>query len=65
MIEKVHQHYQAMVYSLRRIVCAEEDSHIQISSGQNAKMEIVADTLMFFKIKVTEKVAPGRLYLQY
>lgn len=34
-IQMVHQHFQAMQYSLRRIVCSEEESHIQISTGQN------------------------------
>lgn len=51
-IEKVHQHYKAMAYSLKRIVCSEDESHIQISTGLNAPIDVVADTLMFFKIKV-------------
>ena len=28
-------------------------------------MDIVADTLMFFKIKVQDKLAPGRLDIKY
>jgi len=54
-----------MSYSLRRIVCAEEDSHIQISAGVATPTDVVADTLMFFKIYVANKLAPGRLSIQY
>ena len=54
-----------MQYSLRRIVCSEEESHIVISSGLNPKLEVVADTMMYFKVRTLDKVAPGRLTWQY
>ena len=65
MIEKVHQHYKAMAYSLRRIVCSEDESHIQINTGSNPLLDVVSNTLMHFKIKVLDKVAPGRLQILY
>lgn len=56
---------KAMTYSLRRIVCSEDDSHIVLSTGKDTLTDIVSDTNMFFKISVANKSAPGRIIIQY
>lgn len=43
------------------MVCSEEDAHIQLVGSQ--KIEIVTDTLMYFKINVAKKLAPCRLLI--
>lgn len=65
MIQKVNNECKAMTYSLRRIVCSEDDSHIILSSGREITQDIVSDTNMFFKINVANKTAPGRIVLSY
>ena len=65
MIQKVNNECKAMTYSLRRIVCSEDDSHIILSSGREITQDIVSDTNMFFKINVANKSAPGRIVLSY
>lgn len=54
-----------MTYSLRRIVCSDEDSHIILSPGRENLTDIVRDTNMFFKINVAGKTSRGRLVLTY
>lgn len=54
-----------MTYSLRRIVCGEDDSHIVLSSGKDTLIDVVRDTNMFFKINVANKSTPGRINIQY
>jgi hypothetical protein len=53
-----------MTYSLRRIVCGEEDSHIQLGQ-RDFLLDVVRDTNMYFKINVANKVSMGRLLITY
>ena len=53
-----------MTYSLRRIVCGEEDSHIQLGS-RDLLLDVVSATNMFFKVNVANKVTMGRILITY
>lgn len=64
-IEKVHQNYKAMAYSLKRLMCREEDTHIQLTTGPPQQIDVIANTFMYFKISVQNKMPPGRLQIQY
>lgn len=65
LIQKLQMDYKAMSYSLRRIVCSEEDSHIIITSSKDQLTDIVMETNMYFKVNVKNKTAPGRLLITY
>ena len=65
LISKVQMDCKAMSYSLRRIVCSDEDSHIILPPGRENLTDIVRDTNMFFKISVAGKTSRGRLILTY
>ncbi len=54
MLTRVGEEFKVLKYTLKRLVCNEDDSHIQITA-QPKQVEILADTLMFFKVNVAGK----------
>lgn len=55
MIAKVHMEYKSMTYTLRRLVCDEQESHIVIQTGSPLSIDVVKNTYMYFKINVLGK----------
>jgi hypothetical protein len=56
MLIRVGEEFKALKYSLKCLVCNEDDSHILITA-QPKQIEILADTLMFFKVNVAGRCA--------
>ena len=56
MLIRVGEEFKALKYSLKKLVCNEDDSHILITA-QPKQIEILVDTLMLFKVNVAGKCA--------
>lgn len=54
--------YSQMSYQLKRLVCSEEDSHLALTQVP-LQLEIVPNTLMYFKVSVMNKPAPCKVYI--
>jgi len=54
-----------MKYELRRLVCSQDEAHIILTVGREIQMEVVPKTYMYFKINVKNKIAPGKLLINY
>lgn len=52
-------------YSLRRLVCPDDQAQIVLNCNENTTLDIVADMNMYFKINVESKQAPGVLNIKY
>jgi hypothetical protein len=55
---------KTMNYELRRLVCSQEEKHILMIPGANQSVEIIPDTVMYFKVNVFGKQAPGKLIVR-
>jgi hypothetical protein len=65
MIGSIKSNIKTVQYELRRLVCGEDEAHIVLQTGREIVQEVVPETLMYFKINVANKVAPGRLIISY
>lgn len=46
-------------------MCSEDDQHIILSTGRETPIDVVPSTMMYFKVSVVNKVAPGRVVFNY
>jgi hypothetical protein len=54
-----------MAYSLQRILCSEEETHIILYSGGQQQIDVVAGTMMYFKVNVANRFPPAALHIKY
>ena len=65
MLKKAQIDYKALNYSLRRIVCNEDESHIVLATGVPNQVDVVKSTNMFFKVNMSGRYSQGRMLIQY